>query len=182
MSLPRSGRKRKPSPAGEKKLVRMIKSLPRTTKKQICDDLEAAGTQVSVSTVKCVLHHYELRGCRARRKPSLQKRHLKFAADHMDKEKTLWRKVLWSDQTKNEHNDQKYVLRGEGESCNPNTIPTAKHGGGRILLCQWNWCFTESKRNNEGGGLPPNSSRKPKIMSQNVGLWTQLGVPTGQRP
>lgn len=87
VSLPRSGRKRKLSPASERKLVRMVKSQPRTTKKQVCNALEAAGTQVSVSTVKRVLHRHGLRGCRARRKPLLQKRHLKarlkFAADQI---------------------------------------------------------------------------------------------------
>ena len=112
VSLPRSGRKCKLSPAAERKLVRMVKSQPRTTKKQVWDEIEADGTQVSVSTVKRVL-----RGCHARRKPLLQKWHLKarlkFAADHMDKEKAFWNKVLWSDETKIElfgHN-RRYVWR-----------------------------------------------------------------------
>lgn len=142
VSLPRSGRKRKLSPAAERKLVRMVKSQPRTTKKQVCDELEAAGTKVSVSTVKRVLHRHGLRGCRARRKPLLQKQHLKaqlkFAADHMNKDKTFWRKVLWSDETKIElfgHNAQQYVWRRKGEAFNPkNTMPTVKHGGGSIML------------------------------------------------
>lgn len=77
VSLPRSGRKSKLSPAAEKKLVRMVKSKPRTAKKQVRDELQAAGTQVSVSTVKRVLYRHGLRGCRARRKPLLQKQHLK---------------------------------------------------------------------------------------------------------
>ncbi|XP_054877277.1 LOW QUALITY PROTEIN: uncharacterized protein LOC129352347 [Poeciliopsis prolifica] len=64
-----------------------------------------------------------LRGCRARKKPLLQKRHLKtrlkFAADHMDEDKTFWRKVLGSDKTKIElfgHNTQQYVWRRKGEA------------------------------------------------------------------
>ncbi|TWW62316.1 hypothetical protein D4764_04G0009630 [Takifugu flavidus] len=137
LSLPRSGRKCKLSPAAERKLVRRVKSQPRSTKKQICQELEAAGTQVSVSTVKRVLHRHGLRGCHARRKPLLQKRHLKarlkFAADHMDKDKTFWRKVLWSDETQIElfgHNAQQYVWRRKGEAFNlKNTMPTIKHGG-----------------------------------------------------
>ncbi|KAI3363698.1 hypothetical protein L3Q82_001200 [Scortum barcoo] len=120
-----------------------VKSQPRTTKKQICQELEAAGTQVSVSTVKHVLHRHGLRGCRARRKPLLQKRHLKpglkFAADHMDKDKTFWRKVLWSDETKIEllgHNAQQYVWRRKGEAFNPkNTMPTVKHKHVVVVLC-----------------------------------------------
>lgn len=122
-------------------MVRMVKSQQSTIKKQVCNELEAAGTQVSVSTVKRVLHHYGLRGCRAGRKPSLQKRHiearLKFAADQMDEEKAFWSKVLGSEETKIYlfgHNYQKYVWRREGEAFNPNiTMPTVKHGGATIM-------------------------------------------------
>lgn len=53
---------------------------------KVCDELEAAGRQVTVPTVKRVLHQHELRVCRERKKPLLQLRHLKarlnFAADH----------------------------------------------------------------------------------------------------
>ena len=58
-----SGRKHKLSPAAERKLVRMVKSQLKTTKKQVCNELEAAARQVSVSTVKCVLLQHELRSC-----------------------------------------------------------------------------------------------------------------------
>lgn len=43
-------KKHKLSAAAERKLVRMVKSQPRTTKKQFCNELEAAGTQVPVFT------------------------------------------------------------------------------------------------------------------------------------
>uniref|UniRef100_A0AAQ4R6W4 Tc1-like transposase DDE domain-containing protein n=1 Tax=Gasterosteus aculeatus aculeatus TaxID=481459 RepID=A0AAQ4R6W4_GASAC len=56
----------------------------------------------------------------------------------MDKDKTFWRKVLWSDETKIElfgHNAQQCVWRRKGEAFNPkNTTPTVKHGGGSIML------------------------------------------------
>ena len=78
----------------------MVKSQRKATKKQVCPELEAAGRQVSMSTVKCVLHQHELRGCPVRKESLIQKQHLKarlkFAADHMDKEKTFWRKTLRS--------------------------------------------------------------------------------------
>jgi hypothetical protein len=59
-----------------------------------------------------------------------------------DKDRTFWRNVLWSDETKIElfgHNDHRYVWRKKGEACMPkNTIPTVKHRGGSIML--WG-CF-----------------------------------------
>lgn len=86
----------------------------------------------------------------------LQKRplkaQLKFAADHMDKDKTFWKKVQHSDEAKIElfgHNAQQCVWRRKGEAFYPkNTMPTVKHG-----------CFTESQCNSEEGGLLSNSSR-----------------------
>uniref|UniRef100_A0A671WCA7 Uncharacterized protein n=1 Tax=Sparus aurata TaxID=8175 RepID=A0A671WCA7_SPAAU len=63
----------------------------------------------------------------------------------MDKEKTFWRKTLWSHETKTElfgHHEQQYVWRREGEAFNPeDTRPTVQHGAARILL--WG-CFAAS--------------------------------------
>ena len=84
------------------------KNYQRQTR-QVCNELEAAGRQAAVSTVKWVLLQHELRGRHARKKSLLQTQHLKaqlkIAADHMDKEKNLeensvvtWNKnvVVWS--------------------------------------------------------------------------------------
>ena len=72
-------------------------------------------------------------------KTAIKKDRLQFTTAHGDKDRTFWRNVLWSDETKIElfgHNDHRYVWRKKGESCKPkNTIPTMKHGGGSIMLC-----------------------------------------------
>lgn len=88
----------------ERLLVRMVKSQPRITRKQVCDELEGAGTLASLCTIKHVVHVHELRGCHIRRKPLFQEQHINtrliFAVEHMDKEKAFWRKILWSEERK----------------------------------------------------------------------------------
>ena len=108
--------------------------------------LEETGTKVSISSVKRVLYRYNLKGRSARKKPLPQNRHEKdrlwFATAHGDKDRTFWRNVLWSDETKMElfgHNDHHYVWRKNLEACKPkNTIPTMKHVGDSIMF--WG-CF-----------------------------------------
>ena len=60
---------------------------------QVSNELEAAGSQVAVSTVKCFLHQHELRGCYERENALLQtwspKAGLKIAADLIDKRNLL---------------------------------------------------------------------------------------------
>lgn len=66
------------------------------------------------------------------------------------------------------HNDETYPQRSQHKAFKPkNTDPTAKHGGGSIMLCYW--CIAQSGRNNEGGILP-NVSTSPQI-----NRWLKLG-------
>ena len=108
-------------PRDERTLVRKVQINPRTTAKDLVKMLEETGTKVSIFTIKQVLYRHNLKGRSARKKPLLQNRHkkarLQFATTHGDKDRTNWRKVLWSDKTKIElfgHNDHRYVWREKG--------------------------------------------------------------------
>jgi hypothetical protein len=107
-----------------------------------CEDAGGSGTKVSISTVKQVLNRHNRKAAQQRRshcsKTAIKKARLQFASAHGDKDRTFWRNVLWSDETKIElfrHNDHCYVWRKKREACKPKTtIPTVKHGGGSIML------------------------------------------------
>ena len=119
---------------------------------------------MSISTAKRVLYQHNLKGLLARKKPLLQNRHkkarLRFANAHGDKDRTFWRNVLWSDETKIElfgHNDHHYVWRKKADACKPkNTIATVVH-------------FTQLM-----------ASETSQDISQEVKAWSQMGLPNGQ--
>ena len=120
----RSVRRRVLSPRDERTLVRKVQINPRTAAKNLVKMLEETGTKVLISTVKRVLYRHNLKGSSARKKPLLQNRHkkdrLRCATAHRDKDRTFWRNVLWSDETKIEpfgHNDHHYIWRKKGEAC-----------------------------------------------------------------
>ena len=100
----RSERRRILFPWNECTLVRKVQINPRTTAKDLVKMLEESSTKVSISTVKQVLYRHNMKGYSVRKKPLLQNRHkkarLRFATAHGDKDRTLWRNVLWSDETK----------------------------------------------------------------------------------
>ncbi|XP_077120409.1 uncharacterized protein LOC143775768 [Ranitomeya variabilis] len=69
VSLPRPGQPLKVSSRAEARLVRRVKANPRTTRKDLREDLMAVGTLVSVNTISNVLHRSGLRSRRARKMP-----------------------------------------------------------------------------------------------------------------
>ena len=148
--------------------------------KQLCNDLEAAGRQLSVSTVRCV-----------RKKLLIQTWHLKaglkFAADHRDKVKTFWRKTLWSHETDIElfgHNEQQYVWRRGGEAFHPkDTTPTVRHGAGSITLWGCSAVSGSAALKKLNGIMKKEDYLqifRKTSNHQQTGSWVQLGVSTGQ--
>ena len=77
----RSGRRRILNPREERFLVWNVRINPRTTAKDLVKMLAETGK--TVSTVKQVLYHHEIKGYSVRRKPLLQNHHKK--ARHVDK-------------------------------------------------------------------------------------------------
>ncbi|KAK3536413.1 hypothetical protein QTP86_008876 [Hemibagrus guttatus] len=146
-NLPRSGAPCKISPRGVKMITRTVSKIPRTTRGDLVNDLQRAGTKVTKATISNTLRHQGLKSCSARRVPLLKPVHvrarLKFAREHLDDPEEDWENVIWSDETKIElfgKNSTCRVWRRKNAELHPkNTIPTVKHGGGIIML--WG-CFS----------------------------------------
>ncbi|KAK3510793.1 hypothetical protein QTP70_022707 [Hemibagrus guttatus] len=146
-NLPRSGAPRKISPRGVKMITRTVSKNPRTTRGDLVNDLQRAGTKVRKATISNTLRHQGLKSCSARRVPLLKPVHvrarLKFARGHLDDPEEDWENVIWSDETKIElfgKNSTCRVWRRKNAELHPkNTIPTVKHGGLNIML--WG-CFS----------------------------------------
>uniref|UniRef100_A0A8C5LSE1 Transposase n=1 Tax=Leptobrachium leishanense TaxID=445787 RepID=A0A8C5LSE1_9ANUR len=148
-NLNRSEAPRKISPRGVKMITRTVSKNPRTTRGDLVNDLQRAGTKVTKATIINTLCRQGLKSCSARRVPMLKPVHvracLKLAREHLDDPEEDWENVIWSDETKVElfgKNSTRRVWRRENAELHPkNTIPTVKHGGRNIML--WGYFFAK---------------------------------------
>ncbi|KAJ4929027.1 hypothetical protein JOQ06_004648, partial [Pogonophryne albipinna] len=94
------------SPRGVKMITRTVSNNPRTTRVDLVNDLQRAGTKVTKATISNTLRRQGLKSCSARRVPLLKPVHvqarLKFAREHLDDPEEDWENVIWSDETKME--------------------------------------------------------------------------------
>ncbi|KAM5132201.1 LOW QUALITY PROTEIN: uncharacterized protein ACMZJ9_018985 [Mantella aurantiaca] len=97
-NLPRSGAPRKISPCGVKMITRTVTKNPRTTRGDLVNDLQRAGTKVTKATISNTLHRQGLKSCSVRCVPLLKPVHvqarLKFAREHLDDPEEDWENVI----------------------------------------------------------------------------------------
>lgn len=149
--VPGCGRKRATSVREDRNLVRASLQNRKLTAVELRQQLAAAGTDVTVQTVRSRLREAGLNSRVAAKKPLVtaanKRARLQFAKDHCNWSADDWKRVLWSDEASFELFDSRrhvLVRRRIGERYDAQcVVPTVKFGGGKLMV--WG-CFS-------GGGL-----------------------------
>uniref|UniRef100_A0A8K9XU40 Tc1-like transposase DDE domain-containing protein n=1 Tax=Oncorhynchus mykiss TaxID=8022 RepID=A0A8K9XU40_ONCMY len=142
-NLPRPGRPSKLSAHTRRRLIRDAAKRPMITLDELQRSTAEVGDSVHRTTISLV---YCTNLAFMEEWPFLKDIHkngcLKFATSHLGDTPNMWKKVLWSDETKIElfgNNAKRYVWRKSNTA--EHTIPTVKHGGGSIMV----WaCFSSA--------------------------------------
>ena len=105
-NLPRHGRPPKLTCRTRRALIRDAAKTPMVTLEELQRSTAQVGESVHRTTISRALHKSGLYGRVARRKPLLKESHkksrLQFARSHVGDTANVWKKVLWSDETKME--------------------------------------------------------------------------------
>jgi transposase len=144
----RSGRPRCTSRREDRKIVREVKKKRRKTANKIAVELkEELSVSVSAQTVRNRIHEHGFYGRVLRKKPFVSAKNkrarIKFAKEHISKDMSFWRNILFSDESKfNFHGSDGriFVWRKPNEEFAPEcTKGTVKYGGGNVKV--WG-CFS----------------------------------------
>ncbi|GFV92223.1 transposable element Tcb1 transposase [Trichonephila clavipes] len=104
--------------------------------------LSSCNVSVSAQTVRNVLHSADLKDRTPRKKPYIsevnRKRRLEFAMKYKNKPMHLWKKVIFSDESKFEiftPPSIRKIWRNNKTALElQNVLPTLKHGGGNVMV------------------------------------------------
>lgn len=140
---PRSGRPSILTQREKSAIVRKIKQNPRQTASKIASDVMSEyGKQVSVDTIRNVLHEANYNSRTARRKPLISKKNkkkrLEYAKTYLNHGPEYWNRVIFTDESKynlfKSDGKVKVWRKPNTEMHERNLTCSVKHGGGSQMV------------------------------------------------